>query len=80
MSSTVGRNDPCVCGSGKKYKRCCFQQGHSASQTPGSRAMMIFVGAVLLLGLVFVVISIASGDGGACTPGQSFDASHGHCH
>ena len=19
----VGRNDPCVCGSGKKYKRCC---------------------------------------------------------
>jgi hypothetical protein len=20
---TVGRNDPCPCGSGKKYKRCC---------------------------------------------------------
>jgi uncharacterized protein YecA (UPF0149 family) len=19
----VGRNDPCLCGSGKKYKRCC---------------------------------------------------------
>jgi len=19
----VGRNDPCICGSGKKYKRCC---------------------------------------------------------
>jgi preprotein translocase subunit SecA len=19
----VGRNDPCTCGSGKKYKRCC---------------------------------------------------------
>lgn len=19
-----GRNDPCVCGSGKKYKKCCF--------------------------------------------------------
>jgi len=19
----VGRNDPCPCGSGKKYKRCC---------------------------------------------------------
>jgi len=19
----VGRNDPCVCGSGKKYKKCC---------------------------------------------------------
>ncbi|MEI7946654.1 MAG: YchJ family protein [bacterium] len=21
----VGRNDPCVCGSGKKYKKCCGQ-------------------------------------------------------
>ena len=19
----VGRNDPCICGSGKKYKKCC---------------------------------------------------------
>nr|WP_245203734.1 SEC-C metal-binding domain-containing protein [Ammoniphilus resinae] len=19
----VGRNDPCTCGSGKKYKKCC---------------------------------------------------------
>jgi preprotein translocase subunit SecA len=22
-SSKVGRNDPCPCGSGKKYKKCC---------------------------------------------------------
>ncbi|HPE39213.1 MAG TPA: SEC-C metal-binding domain-containing protein, partial [Bacillota bacterium] len=22
-SSKVGRNDPCPCGSGKKYKNCC---------------------------------------------------------
>jgi hypothetical protein len=22
-----GRNDPCPCGSGKKYKRCCFTEG-----------------------------------------------------
>jgi preprotein translocase subunit SecA len=22
-SPKVGRNDPCPCGSGKKYKRCC---------------------------------------------------------
>lgn len=21
---TVGRNDPCPCGSGKKFKRCCY--------------------------------------------------------
>jgi len=23
----VGRNDPCPCGSGKKYKRCCLNKG-----------------------------------------------------
>ena len=22
--STIGRNDPCSCGSGKKYKKCCL--------------------------------------------------------
>ena len=22
-SNTVGRNDPCTCGSGQKYKKCC---------------------------------------------------------
>lgn len=23
MSEKIGRNDPCPCGSGKKYKQCC---------------------------------------------------------
>ena len=23
MNSKIGRNDPCPCGSGKKYKKCC---------------------------------------------------------
>ena len=26
-SGTVGRNDPCPCGSGKKYKNCCGKNG-----------------------------------------------------
>ncbi len=26
-AAKVGRNDPCPCGSGKKYKKCCGQQG-----------------------------------------------------
>lgn len=24
----VGRNDPCPCGSGKKYKNCCYWNDH----------------------------------------------------
>ena len=23
VSKHIGRNDPCPCGSGKKYKKCC---------------------------------------------------------
>ncbi|MBP9521733.1 MAG: SEC-C domain-containing protein [Enterococcus sp.] len=24
MAHKIGRNDPCPCGSGKKYKKCCL--------------------------------------------------------
>jgi SEC-C motif-containing protein len=27
LTPDVGRNDPCVCGSGKKYKKCCGRAG-----------------------------------------------------
>jgi len=27
-SKRVGRNDPCPCGSGKKYKKCCMRKQH----------------------------------------------------
>ena len=28
---TIGRNDPCPCGSGKKYKKCCLEK-HAAEE------------------------------------------------
>jgi|GEM_PF-5331345 len=28
---TIGRNDPCPCGSGKKYKKCCLQADLAAA-------------------------------------------------
>lgn len=27
VSTKIGRNDPCPCGSGKKYKKCCLHAG-----------------------------------------------------
>ena len=32
MAPTVGRNDPCPCGSGKKYKNCCLRKGAAAGE------------------------------------------------
>jgi tetratricopeptide (TPR) repeat protein len=29
--SKIGRNEPCPCGSGKKYKRCCLHQHEAAA-------------------------------------------------
>lgn len=28
--SAAGRNDPCPCGSGKKYKKCCWAKDHAS--------------------------------------------------
>ncbi|GAB7082396.1 SEC-C metal-binding domain-containing protein [Megalodesulfovibrio paquesii] len=33
----VGRNDPCPCGSGKKYKKCCLAALQEAENTPYRR-------------------------------------------
>ena len=33
MSKPIGRNDPCPCGSGKKYKRCCLNDPFLKSVT-----------------------------------------------
>ena len=32
MNLKVGRNDPCPCGSGKKYKQCCLSKGQSSGK------------------------------------------------
>jgi len=29
MTDKVSRNDPCPCGSGKKYKSCCWSKKHT---------------------------------------------------
>lgn len=29
----IGRNDPCVCGSGKKYKKCCLGKAQDSTET-----------------------------------------------
>ena len=33
-----GRNDPCHCGSGKKYKQCCLAKDEAAERTAREKA------------------------------------------
>jgi hypothetical protein len=39
-----GRNDPCPCGSGKKYKHCCLARSRPAPIEPELRAASIAIG------------------------------------
>ena len=41
---TVGRNDPCPCGSGKKFKKCCAAKGETT--TAGLTAAIRMKGGV----------------------------------
>ena len=68
----IGRNDPCFCGSGKKFKKCCLGASTSAPARPAIPSVKNEVekiqenacaknAAVLALG-VFVLFSTTSGD------------------
>ena len=37
--SKVGRNDPCPCGSNKKYKKCCLPRDEAAANAPDPEVM-----------------------------------------
>jgi len=39
QTAQVGRNEPCPCGSQKKYKRCCGQDAAPKLSTPSAAAM-----------------------------------------
>ena len=36
----MGRNDPCPCGSGKKYKKCCLTKDQKSDQEAVSTGSM----------------------------------------
>jgi hypothetical protein len=78
--SAIGRNEPCPCGSGLKYKRCCALKQH---KTPlGSRIAISLIGLMLLTGAIFMLMSLDdSGTSlGRCPAGQVWSVEHQHCH
>ena len=75
----IGRNEPCPCGSGKKYKQCCEGK-------PTARSKLLSQSLLALLGFGFflLVISIvdgfySSGQGGADL-NRVWSQEHGHWH
>jgi hypothetical protein len=75
--AAIGRNEPCPCGSGKKYKHCCLLKSRQASWTSriaiSAIALMLLIGAMVLLGSLDEL-------GEGCPLGQVWSPEHGHCH
>jgi hypothetical protein len=81
--SKVGRNEPCPCGSGKKYKACCLGKhtGFDSRDTFGQKLLMWVVIGILGVGLIAGVLTyVRSQDAPANPPGKVWSEEHQHWH
>ena len=53
----TGRNDPCPCGSGKKYKRCCLEKAEAAEAIAAEAAQARHAAAMAGTGALMEALS-----------------------
>ena len=75
MTTKVGRNEACPCGSGKKYKRCC----EGAELRRGSNTMLYVVGGAVIVAVLLGILQFA-GDRPSTAANRVWSAEHGHYH
>jgi hypothetical protein len=75
--SAIGRNEPCPCGSGQKYKRCCALKRNRTSFA--TRVTVSLIGLMLLGGAVFMLLSLDR-DGDTVAQRRVWSEEHGHWH
>ena len=75
----VGRNDPCPCGSGEKYKRCCAGKA-TRKQTVFTRGLIALIVVLLALAAYGIMTSARSGGSATRLPGRVWSPEHGHYH
>ena len=71
-ASKVGRNDPCPCGSGRKYKACCADKAESRSR------LGLYAVAAVLVAIAGVIAYTFTTEGTGSR--QVWDPVHGHYH
>ena len=75
----IGRNQPCPCGSGLKYKKCCAVKKNRTSWP--LRIVAAVVTVFLVGGLVVFLTAIDDHDPSAIpTAGRVWSEEHGHWH
>lgn len=75
----VRRNDPCPCGSGKKYKQCCLIKG---TKSRDFQVKVVFggLGVLLVLGGMVPLKEFSEADPNSALPGPVWSEEHGHWH
>lgn len=71
----IGRNEPCPCGSGRKYKRCCAMR---AATTQAGKAKA-FLGLLLLAAAIGLAVALQDRQA-SDVPGRVWSPEHGHWH
>jgi len=72
----TGRNSPCPCGSGKKYKHCCLNKGRKPSFRTG---LLLATGSVILvICIILLVSSIRNYEAGPANRVWSEEHQHWH--
>lgn len=54
--SDVNRNDPCPCGSGKKYKQCCLGKAASGLNRKTQIALGIAAAALVIAAILYAMV------------------------
>ena len=52
----IGRNEPCPCGSGRKYKQCCL--GKNIAMPLYQKLLLGFAGLIVIVAIILVVGAI----------------------
>ncbi len=77
-----GRNQPCPCGSGRKYKHCCERKRSGRADFRDSLAKSFFylIGPLAIVIIGAVIISSYFGEDDSPGPGTVWSAAHAHWH
>jgi len=75
--AAIGRNAPCPCGSGLKYKRCCALK---SEKTPLTLRIVVALVAISLLGGLVIILTTMDDIDPNATGGRVWSEAHGHWH